>query len=209
MVTRDQLFATLDPTVRRIRDLPGTPVLVSDTVGFLRDLPHELIAAFRATLEETVAASLVVHVIDAAAADRDQHIAAVEQVLAEIGADRVPLLKVFNKIDRAGVTPGQVRDADGQISQVWLSARTGQGLDGLREALAERLGQGRIRRWIDLPADRARLRARLFALGAVREEHIAADGSSHMAVDLARRDADQLCHLGGLDGPVAAKLLLN
>jgi GTPase len=142
----DQLFATLDTTTRRIF-LPamdngrGTQVVVSDTVGFIRDLPTSLIAAFRATLEETVHADLLLHVVDSASPVRDMQISEVNKVLAEIGADAVPQALVFNKIDLAndgrGTPPGVERDEYGKIFRIRVSARTGEGLDGLRGAIAE------------------------------------------------------------------------
>ena len=209
VMARNQLFATLDPTVRRIDSLNGSTVLMSDTVGFIRDLPHELVAAFRSTLEETLTASLVVHVIDAADSDRLQQQAVVEEVLDEIGAGELPSLKVFNKVDRVDREPGVERDEHGQISAVWISAVSGAGLDLLNQALAERIAEGRIRRWIHLPVQRQRLRARLFELGVVREEEIEADGSSRLDVDLDLRDVRRLARLDGADGKLAEQLLLN
>ncbi len=134
----DQLFATLDTTSRRIH-LPrtGTAVL-SDTVGFIRDLPHELVAAFRATLEETVRARLLLHVVDASSPVRADQIEQVNRVLAEIGADGVPQILVLNKIDLAGLPAGVERDEYGRIARVFVSARTGAGIDALRAALDER-----------------------------------------------------------------------
>ncbi len=111
---------------------------MSDTVGFIRDLPHDLVAAFRATLAEAADADLVLHVIDASAANRDEQIAAVDRVLAEIGAATVPQIRVFNKCDAAGLVPGVERDGCGTISTVRLSALTGAGTAELRAALAER-----------------------------------------------------------------------
>jgi GTPase len=209
VMARDQLFATLDPTVRRIDSLDGSPVLMSDTVGFIRDLPHELIAAFRSTLEETLSASLVVHVIDAADGDRLQQQAVVEEVLADIGAGELPSLKVFNKVDLVDREAGLERNERGEISTVWLSAETGAGLDLLAQALTERLAEGRIRRWIRLPVQGQRLRARLFELGVVREEEIEDDGSSRLDVDLDLRDVRRLTRLDGADGKLAEQLLLN
>ena len=141
----DQLFATLDTTTRRIF-LPemggrGGQVVVSDTVGFIRDLPTSLIAAFRATLEETAQADLLLHVVDSASPVREMQISEVNKVLAEIGADKVPQALVFNKIDLAndgrGTQPGVERDEYGKIFRIRVSARTGEGLDGLRGAIAE------------------------------------------------------------------------
>jgi GTP-binding protein HflX len=136
--TADQLFATLDTTLRRVV-LPGVETIVlSDTVGFVRDLPHDLIAAFRATLKEAVDADLLLHVVDNAHAGRDEQIAAVESVLAEIGADRVPQILVRNKCDASACDPGVERDECGTIRAVRLSALTGAGVSELRAALAER-----------------------------------------------------------------------
>src|SRR5699024_9507380 len=134
VMARDQLFATLDPTVRRIEGLAGSDVLMSDTVGFIRDLPHELIAAFRSTLEETLSASLVVHVIDAADPDRLQQQSVVEEVLNDIGAGDLPVLKVFNKVDLTDREAGLERDADGRVTSVWVSAEHDHGLDDLAVA---------------------------------------------------------------------------
>jgi GTP-binding protein HflX len=133
----DQLFATLDTTTRRVWLQEVGSVVLSDTVGFIRDLPHGLVAAFRATLEETVAADVLLHVVDAASPVRDEQAAEVNKVLAEIDAADVPQLVVWNKIDSAGLDPGVERDQYGKISRVFLSARTGAGLDALRSALAE------------------------------------------------------------------------
>lgn len=135
----DQLFATLDTTTRRIFLPACGPVVLSDTVGFIRDLPHTLIAAFRATLEETASAGLLLHVVDAASPARDEQIEQVNQVLAEIGAGAVPQILVLNKLDVSGLTPGVERDEYGKIRRVYVSARTGAGLDLLRSALEQRL----------------------------------------------------------------------
>ncbi len=133
----DQLFATLDTTTRRMY-LAGTGNLVlSDTVGFIRDLPHGLVAAFRATLEETIQADLLLHVVDASSGVREPQIDAVNKVLAEIGADAIPQIEVWNKIDLTGVPPGLDRDEYGKIRRVCLSAKTGEGLEFLRHALTE------------------------------------------------------------------------
>jgi len=138
----DQLFATLDTTLRRIHVPGADAVVLSDTVGFIRDLPHDLVAAFRATLSEAAQADLVVHVIDASAPDRDAQAEAVEQVLADIGAEAVPRLAVLNKIDAAGLEPGIERDPCGTIRTVRLSALTGVGCAGFLAALAERFPAG-------------------------------------------------------------------
>jgi len=141
----DQLFATLDTTLRRVHVPGADPIVLSDTVGFIRDLPHDLVAAFRATLSEAADADLVVHVVDASAPDRDAQVEAVERVLAEIGADRAPRLDVLNKIDAAGLAGGVERDAYGTIRTVRLSALTGEGCAELVSALAERFPAGLAR----------------------------------------------------------------
>ena len=150
----DQLFATLDTTSRRLYVEGAGQIVLSDTVGFIRDLPHDLVAAFHATLEETAQADLLLHVVDSASPDRDQQIHAVNQVLAEIGAETVPQVIVWNKIDATGVSAGLERedgeqamarpvereeatDDHGKISRIRVSARTGAGLEFLRLALAE------------------------------------------------------------------------
>ncbi|MBI4195313.1 MAG: GTPase HflX [Betaproteobacteria bacterium] len=133
----DQLFATLDTTTRRARLPSGNAVVLSDTVGFIRRLPHTLVAAFRATLEETARADLLLHVVDASSGDRDAQIAAVNQVLVEIGADAIPQVLVCNKIDRTRIPARLERDEYGRISRVWVSAESGEGLDLVRLALEE------------------------------------------------------------------------
>jgi len=133
----DQLFATLDTTTRRLGGIEGASVVISDTVGFIRHLPHTLVDAFQATLEETVQADLLLHVIDAGSPDRDAQIAAVNSVLAEIGAAKVPQIMVFNKIDRTALPARAERDEYARISRLWLSALTGDGVDLLRTAIRE------------------------------------------------------------------------
>jgi len=133
----DQLFATLDTTSRRVWIEGAGKVVVSDTVGFIRDLPHGLVAAFRATLEETVRADLLLHVVDSASPVRGREAEDVGKVLAEIEADAIPQLAVWNKLDISGLAPSVERDEYGRISRVLVSARSGAGLAGLRSAIAE------------------------------------------------------------------------
>jgi len=133
----NQLFATLDTTSRRLYIEGAGQIVVSDTVGFIRDLPHSLVAAFHATLEETAMADLLLHVVDSSSPDRDQQMSAVSQVLNEIGAGEVEQILVWNKIDATAASPGVERDEHGKLTRVRLSARTGAGLDLLRTALAE------------------------------------------------------------------------
>jgi len=136
----DQLFATLDTTTRRVHTGNGARVVVSDTVGFIRRLPHTLVAAFRATLEETVHADLLLHMVDASSGDRDAQVAAVNQVLAEIGAQAVPQILVLNKIDRTAIPARVERDEYGTISRIWASAQSGAGVEFIRRALEEYAG---------------------------------------------------------------------
>ncbi|HET8819102.1 MAG TPA: ribosome rescue GTPase HflX, partial [Xanthomonadaceae bacterium] len=195
----DKLFATLDPTVRRV-SLPGGDAVLADTVGFVRDLPHALVAAFRSTLSEAREADLLLHVIDASDPLRDERIAQVDAVLAEIGAGGIPQLLVFNKIDRVEGAGPRHDGADaaeaaglGQAlrEKVWLSARDGAGLDLLRKALGTRLGLRRVAGELLLPGDAGRLRARLHDLGAVRSEAHDEDGW-RLQLDLTEADASRL-----------------
>ena len=186
----DQLFATLDPTVRRI-ELAGGGVVLADTVGFVRDLPHELVAAFRSTLSEAREADLLLHVIDADDPLREERMAQVDAVLREIGAGDIPQLLVFNKIDRIEGAEPRIDKRGEDRHAVWLSARDGLGLDLLREALGDRLGLRRVMGEVLLPTDAGRLRARLHALGAIRDEDHDADGW-RLRVDLPLADAARL-----------------
>ncbi|HXD36529.1 MAG TPA: ribosome rescue GTPase HflX [Rhodanobacter sp.] len=168
----DQLFATLDPTVRKIEDLACGPAVIADTVGFIRELPHDLVAAFRATLAEARDADLLLHVSDAADEDRVRLHRVVDTVLEEIDAGDVPQLQVLNKIDLAGAEPRIERDATGRPVRVWLSAATGAGVGLLREALGELLGGDRVQSPLHLPLSAGRLHARLKAAGAISAEHV-------------------------------------
>ncbi len=180
----DQLFATLDPTVRKLVLPGGAGIVVADTVGFIRELPHELVAAFQSTLQEARSAHLLLHVIDAADARRDEYTGQVNAVLTEIGAGELPQLLVYNKIDRIELEPRIERDADGEVSQVWISAAQGRGLELLKEAITERLRLGALRAWLRIPPGAGALRARLFARGAVREERSEEDGAMRLLVEL-------------------------
>ena len=186
----DKLFATLDPTVRRI-ELAGGGVVLADTVGFVRDLPHELVAAFRSTLSEAREADLLLHVIDADDALREDRIAQVDEVLHEIGAGSIPQLMVFNKIDRIEGATARIDQRGDERSAVWVSARDGLGIDLLREALGARLDLKRVAGEVLLPTDAGRLRARLHALDAVLGEQHGDDGW-RLQVDLPLADAARL-----------------
>jgi len=192
----DKLFATLDPTVRRIA-LPGGNAVLADTVGFVRDLPHELVAAFRSTLSEAREADLLLHVVDAADPLREERIAQVDAVLAEIGAGDLPQLLVYNKIDRLEDPvsrhdlPGATAENFALRERVWVSASDGSGLGMLAAAVGGLLGLRRIHAELRLPAEAGRLRARLHELGAVKgEAHD--DAGWALQLDLARTDALRL-----------------
>ena len=207
----DQLFATLDPTVRRITLPGGTPVVAADTVGFIRELPHELVAAFQSTLTEAREATLLLHVVDASDPRRDDHIAQVDSVLTEIGAAEIPQVIVYNKIDRLGFEPRVDRDAEGRATAVWISAERRLGLDLLTGAIAERIARfARLAR-VHVPAAAGALRSRLYAAKAVREERSADDGSIELLVELpdvellvlARTPGVQILEVQGPDMPCA------
>ncbi|MEX0448627.1 ribosome rescue GTPase HflX [Spiribacter sp. 221] len=194
----DQLFATLDTTLRRIELAGGEAAVLADTVGFIRDLPPQLVAAFRSTLEEVVEADLLVHVIDAADPAREDNAAEVESVLQALGADDVPQLRVYNKIDARGMAPRIDRDDDGQAVAVWLSAATGEGLGLLHEVIAERVSAEQARGVIELSPSEGRLRARFYALGDVLEERYTDSGHVRLAVELPRRELERLYRHEGL-----------
>ncbi len=158
----DQLFATLDPTMRRL-ELPGkSAVILADTVGFIRNLPHDLVEAFKSTLEEVVQADLLLHVVDAANAERFDQMQRVNEVLAEIEANAIPQIIVFNKIDLTGEAPRYERDANGHIARVWVSAQTGAGMDILLQALSDHFRRDRQHYHFYLPPEAGRLRATLY-----------------------------------------------
>lgn len=197
----DQLFATLDPTLRRLK-LPGMEnVVVSDTVGFIRDLPHELIAAFHSTLQETREAQVLLHVIDAGDSEKATRIAQVNAVLEEIGADHVRQIQVFNKLDLLDRAPRIERDHTGHATAVWLSAQTGDGVDLLSEVLADHFRRDMVRRRIRLPVGAGRLRAKLFDVGAIRRERVMDDGSSELLIEMPQALFEKIARDGGLTTP--------
>ena len=211
--TQDMQFATLDPTVRRLVGVQGE-ILLADTVGFVSELPHELIAAFRATLMEAREADLLLHVIDASDPFHAERREEVDEVIASIGADAIPVIRVYNKIDLTDLEPGLqdggASDADeAATTRAFVSALTGAGLDMLLGAIEGRLFGGRIRRWIRLEGTDARLRARLFELGAVDDERIAEDGCWSLHVDLPVNQAERLARDGGHAADVIREQLLE
>jgi GTP-binding protein HflX len=196
----DQLFATLDPTLRRL-ELPDIgPVVMADTVGFIRHLPHKLVEAFRATLEETTQATLLLHIIDSHDPRREENIEQVEEVLAEIGADDIPMLQVFNKIDLLeNFTPRVERNEEGIPVRAWVSAVTGEGLDGLFDAIVERVAEDVVHHFVLLgPAD-GKLRALLHEAGSVISEEHRDTGDTVVEVRLQNRDWHQLLSRAGVN----------
>jgi len=214
----DQLFATLDPTVRRLVLPGGTAVVAADTVGFIRELPHELVAAFQSTLTEARAATLLLHVVDASNPRRAEQLAQVDAVLEEIGAGAIPQLIVYNKIDRLQGTARIERDGEGRAAAVWISAQQRLGLDLLLQAVAERLARFARRARLRVPASAGALRSRLYAAHAVRGESATPDGAIELAVELpdlellalARTRDVQILEVQGSDAPCApAELYLQ
>ncbi|MBE7780838.1 ribosome rescue GTPase HflX [Yersinia pestis] len=190
----DQLFATLDPTLRRINVADVGDTVLADTVGFIRHLPHDLVAAFKATLQETRQASLLLHIIDAADPRVAENMAAVDTVLAEIEADEIPTLLVMNKIDLLDdFVPRIDRNEDNLPVRVWLSAQTGAGIPLLFQALTERLS-GEIAHFeLRLPPQAGRLRSRFYQLQAIEKEWIDEDGNVGMVVRMPIVDWRRLC----------------
>lgn len=185
----DQLFATLDPTLRRYQVDDIGEVVLADTVGFIRHLPHKLVEAFRATLQEAAEADLLMHVIDCAADERDSNIEQVELVLDEIDADEVPQLRVYNKIDLLEHGEARIdRDEQGTPVAVWLSARERVGFDLLNQAMGEILGDDLFSEDIRLLPAEAKLRAILYDMGAIRAEEYADNGDMLLTVRMQRQD---------------------
>jgi len=193
----DQLFATLDPTVRRVKLAGVGEVVLADTVGFVRALPHELVAAFRSTLQEARDADLLLHVVDASDPLRDERIQQVREVLRGIGAGEIRELTVFNKIDLSGDAPRTLTGADGVATQVWVSAAGGSGLPDLRDALAHAVRPNQLRRTLHLELVAAAVRSALYKRNAVRHERQCEDGSWDLEVEL---DAGELAKLLGVRG---------
>jgi len=181
----DQLFATLDPTLRRVELEQGNALILADTVGFIRHLPHDLVAAFQSTLQETREAELLLHVIDTGDQEREAKVEQVNEVLEEIGAEKVPQIAVFNKIDTTeGVEPHIERDAEGNVTRIFLSAMSGEGLDLLRQVLSEWLSVKRRRYHLQLPPNASRLRAIFYELGAVVDERVGEDGTCELDISI-------------------------
>ena len=185
---QDQLFATLDPTMRRLDLQDIGAVILADTVGFISHLPHKLVEAFRATLEEAANSTLLLHIVDAVAEERLYNIEQVDLVLGEIGAENLPQLRVYNKIDLLEMPPRIDYDDHGRPVAVWLSAQTGAGCDLLLEAIAALLGTEMVGGTLILSAAQARLRARLYQQQAVLAEDFLEDGRYALTVRLPKSD---------------------
>jgi len=187
----DKLFATLDPTMRKF-DLPGSSsVILADTVGFIRDLPHHLVEAFHATLEETKDADLLLHVIDVSDSNWPENVAAVNKVLKEIGIDELKLIQVFNKIDLEDGWPAKL-DHEDNTCKVWVSSKTGAGLELLREAIITQLYGDVIEEDIVLAVGEAKLRAQLYELGAVLSETLIDEGGWKLKIRINSDERERL-----------------
>ncbi len=194
----DQLFATLDPTLRRL-DLPNQQsVVLADTVGFIRDLPHDLVAAFRATLQETIEADLILHVIDASEEQREFFKEQVNNVVRELGAEAVPQLEVMNKIDLTDAS-AHVDEGHNDVPQrVWLSALTGEGLDQLKQTLAQLFAENTFTGELRLPPEMGRLRAQLYALDAVQNETASEQGEQLLSISIQKRQLEKILKQQGV-----------
>ena len=188
VLAQDQLFATLDTTMRKIELAEYGDAILSDTVGFISDLPHSLVKAFHSTLEEVTNAQLLLHVVDASNENRDEYTTEVAKVLSEIEANRVPTITVYNKVDLLDAKAHHTRNTDGLIDQVWLSAHTGEGVDALLEAITERLSLLHTRCTVTLSAAEGKLRAELYEKSVIREEQINDDGSFFLQLELSKAD---------------------
>lgn len=189
----DQLFATLDPTLRRIEVEEVGKVILADTVGFIRHLPHDLVAAFKATLQETQDASLLLHVVDVADEQQQDNIEQVTEVLEEIDAGDVPQLMICNKIDKIDdARPRIDYDEQGKPQRVWVSAQENQGLELIKTALQERLGKQMVNLHLKLPPSMGKLRGTLYGLNSVTEEQVEASGELNLAVKMSLVDWHKL-----------------
>ena len=196
----DQLFATLDPTLRRINTDNGNDIILTDTVGFIRDLPHELIESFKATLDEVKEADLLIHIIDVDQEQRQQRIDEVNQVISMIGASHVAQIEVYNKIDMHSAQKRRIEISENnKITRIWLSSRTGEGVDLLLEAMNRYLNKHKRPHYINIPVSAGQLRAKLFDIGAVKQENIDDMGGWIMKVELEEYKLHKLCKEANLD----------
>lgn len=198
--TADQLFATLDPTLRRVETASGRNIILTDTVGFIRDLPHDLVESFQATLEEVREADLLIHVIDVDHEQRQQRIDDVNKVIDLIDASDVPQIEVYNKIDNYPEQTARIEKSDDNSNtRIWLSAHTGAGLDLLLECIDQHIRQSTCPHYLNLPVTAGQLRAKLFDLGAVRHEDENEAGGWTMEVELEEFRLQKLCEEARLD----------
>ena len=195
---QDQLFATLDPTVRKLELPDGRDAVLADTVGFVRDLPHELVAAFKSTLQEAREADLILHLIDASDPNRWQRVRQVNSVLKQLEADKVPQIRVYNKIDKLDRRPRVANNRNGEGRAVWLSAATGEGIPMLLDAIADRLRRKTLHGIIHLLPSQGRQRAKLFELGAVLCEEPTDDGGWDLELKMAEKDLNRFIKREGL-----------
>ncbi len=199
VLVADQLFATLDPTFRKLPLPAGRSAVLVDTVGFISDLPHELVDAFRSTLLETREADLLLHIVDASDELRNQRIDDVNLVLNEIGAESTPTLIVYNKIDKHRCDPHIDYDEDGIPRKVWVSAMDGSGLELLINAIIQRVDDVRVCGWLTLQPSEGELRSRLYSQGAVVKESFTDDGKFLLKIDADRTNWLRLCDKYKLD----------
>ncbi|WP_395338119.1 ribosome rescue GTPase HflX [Ningiella sp. W23] len=189
----DQLFATLDPTLRKVELAEVGAAILADTVGFIRHLPHDLVAAFKATLQETQEANLLLHVVDYSDAQYLENIDQVNEVLNEIGADEVPQLIVCNKIDRLeDIEPRIDRDQEGRPSRVWVSAQKGEGIDLLKKALTECLRKSMVNHTLSIPPEEGKLRGILYDLDCIVEERYDGSGSWIVTINMLSADWNRI-----------------
>ena len=197
--TADKLFATLDPTLRKVEVVPGTEIILGDTVGFIRHIPHDLIQAFHATLEEVKSADLLLHVVDVTDEQRNDHIEQVNKVINEIGASEVPHIMVYNKIDDSTSINTRVEQHEGESPKIWLSAHTGEGIIELKKLIANFIRPtGTIFR-LHIPAEAGKLRASLFERGAVCEEVLDNSGDWIMRINIDPPVLERICRNNGKD----------
>ncbi len=206
VIVKDQLFATLDPTMRRL-DLPeGAPIILVDTVGFIKELPHELVAAFRATLQEAKEADLILHIIDASDPNRWQRIKQVNNVLKQLEADKVPQLRVYNKIDKLNYKPKLTKRINGSGRAAWVSALKGKGLNLLMTGISSFFARNLLMGSIMLDNNQGKQRAKLFQMGAVKEEKILEDGSSRLALEITKQDIHRFLKKEGMSTDAFVKM---
>ena len=206
VLIKDQLFATLDPTMRRL-DLPeGAPIILVDTVGFIKELPLELVAAFRATLQEAREADLILHIIDGSDPNKWQRIKQVNNVLKQLEADKVPQLRVYNKIDKLNYMPKLTKRVNGSGRAAWISAMKGDGLDLLMDGISSFFARNLLSGSIELSNNQGKQRAKLFQMGAVKEEKILKDGSWELALEITKQDIYRFLKKEGMKADAFVKI---